>query len=308
MQRVKLAQLIQDTEIDFVTDSDHFQIASLDSISIDSRSSKKGDVFIAIPGEKFDGHNYIKETLGKGASCVIFEIGKIEKVKALFKDHPSCLFIGVRDTRKILGSIASHYLSLFEVQKLVITGSCGKTTTKGLVSAVLAQQFKVIASVESYNNDIGVPRTIFNIDRETDVLVQELGTNAPGEIGYLSDIVEQDFALITNIGPAHIGFFGSEENIAREKKAALSCLRESGVAFLNAEDSYFGYLSDGIRAKVRSFGLKKGDLFPDRIVKISLERTEFVLCEEPVVPDCTGFSMRPLQHWLACISAFPAGR
>jgi UDP-N-acetylmuramoyl-tripeptide--D-alanyl-D-alanine ligase len=282
MQSVKLTQLIHDGETDFVTSGDHFKAASVESISLDSRSLKKGDVFIAIPGEKFDGHTYITDTLRKGASCVIFEIGKIEKVKALFKIYPSCLFIGVQDTRKVLGSIARHYLSLFNVQRLIITGSCGKTTTKELIDAVLARKFRVIASRRSYNNDIGVPKTIFNIDSSTDVLVQELGTNRPGEIGYLSEIVKQDFALITNIGPAHIGFFGSEEDIAREKKAALYCLEKSGVAFLNAEDGYFGYLTNGIRAGVKSFGLKKGDLFPEKIIKISLDRTEFLLCGERI--------------------------
>ncbi|UCB45660.1 MAG: UDP-N-acetylmuramoyl-tripeptide--D-alanyl-D-alanine ligase [Spirochaetota bacterium] len=288
MQSVKLSQLIHGKEIDFVTSNNHFQKAFVASISLDSRSLKKAEVFIAIPGEKFDGHSFIEDVLKKGASCVIFEIGKIDSVKTYFINYPSCLFIGVNNTRKLLGSIAKRYLALFDVRKLVITGSCGKTTTKGIVSRVLSQKYRVVASRQSYNNDIGVPKTIFNINGKTDFLIQEFGTNSPGEIEYLSDIVEQDNALITNIGPAHIGFFGSVQNIVREKKAALSRLDESGVAFLNAEDSHYHDLTENIRSKVRSFGLKKGDLFPEKILDISLEKTDFILCGERMSAYVTG--------------------
>lgn len=277
MQSTRLKQLITEPDIDKVSGRELYNSLSVTSISTDSRSLKKGDIFIAIPGESFDGHSFINEAIKKGAAAVVFETGRRTAVDRFIKKNRPALFIGVSDTRKAFGTLAKNYLSRFDIRKIVVTGSCGKTMTRGLLSSVLSRRYKVVSSRKSYNNDIGVPKTILEIDGSTDVLVQELGTNRSGEIEYLSSIVEQDYALITNIGPAHIGFFGSEMNIAREKKAALLRLKKGGVAFLNAEDPYFDFLSDGIKAGVKSFGLEKGDLFARPPIRHMLDRTEFTL-------------------------------
>ncbi len=282
MQRIKLAEIFRDLPIDFISNRKVFEDASISSISTDSRSLKKDDLFIALAGESFDGHSFVSDAVGKGAAGVVFESGKLESIKREIESSPGVLFIGTPDTRIILGRMAQNYLQRFGVHRIAVTGSAGKTTTKALIHSVLSQRYRVISSIQSYNNDIGVPKTIFNIDGLTEVLVQELGTNNPGEIAYLAGILKPDFALITNIGPAHIGFFGSEENIAREKKEVFNVLDERGTAFANAEDRYFRFLTEGLAARVRSFGLLRGDLYPERIEQAGLGGTEFVLYGERV--------------------------
>ncbi|MFW6181296.1 MAG: UDP-N-acetylmuramoyl-tripeptide--D-alanyl-D-alanine ligase, partial [Spirochaetota bacterium] len=164
----------------------------------------------------------------------------------------------------------------FPAVRIAVTGSMGKTTTVALIHRVLGTRFRVASSPRSFNNDIGVPTSMFQVDRGTQVLVQEIGTNHPGEIARLSGILEQHHAVVTGIGASHLEFFGSVEAVAREKKQALLCLPGEGVAFLNAEDPWFSCLQEGIRARVRSFGLRRGDLHP-RDVRVGLGGAEFTL-------------------------------
>ena len=288
MRESKLASLLQGDRVTYISSKNDFKTKLVSSISTDTRSLKKGELFIALKGDKYDGHSFIADALKGGAGCVIFESEKIKEINLLLAEYPGPLFVGVEDSRKTFGKIAKRYLEGFSVRKIAITGSAGKTTTKQLITSVIEQRFNVVSSAGSFNNDIGVPKTILDIDEETDFLVQELGTNRPGEIACLSEIVHQDFALITNIGPAHIGFFDSEDKIAREKKQALEVLDKKGTVFLNAEDRYFEYLKSGIKAGVRSFGLKKGDLFPEKILKTDLDGSEFVLAGETISAKVSG--------------------
>lgn len=282
MRCIRPEELFRDVPLEYVNDERLFHANSVCSISTDTRSLKENDLFFAISGERFDGHSFISKALQKGAWCIVFNSGRMDFVREHIRSDSGNLFIGVADTRKTLGKIAENYLGLFDVKKIVVTGSAGKTTTKTLIHAVLSQRYKVVSSVQSYNNDIGVPKTIFAIDETTQILVQELGTNRPGEIGYLSDIVHPGYALITNIGPAHIGYFGSEKRIAREKKEALYALPGSGIAFLNADDKYFRFLRRGIEARVKSFGMKRGDLCPEAVLYKDVKRTDFVLAGEVI--------------------------
>lgn len=277
MQSTRLQQLLGESDIVSVSSKKLFHSLSVTSISTDSRSLKEGDFFFAIPGERYDGHSYIGDAINNGAAGVVFESVKRRAVEPLIRKNEAVLFVEVHQTRRLFGTVARNYLSRFDVRKIVVTGSCGKTTTRGLISAVLSRRYRVVTSKLSYNNDIGVPKTILEIDGRTEVLVQELGTNRPGEIANLSSIVGQEYAVITNVGPAHIGFFGSEINIAREKKAALLTLQSSGVAFLNAEDRYFEFLKEGISARIKSYGLEKGDLCAEKPIRLDLDRSEFKL-------------------------------
>jgi UDP-N-acetylmuramoyl-tripeptide--D-alanyl-D-alanine ligase len=277
MQRIQLNQLVDESDTISVSNRKLFHSLSVTSVSTDSRSLKEGDFFIAIPGDRFDGHSYVGDAIEKGAVGVVFESEKRRVVEPFVKTNPAVLFVEVPDTRRLFGAVGRNYLSRFDVKKIAVTGSCGKTTTRGLIAAVLSQRYTVVSSRQSYNNDIGVPKTILEIDDSTEVLVQELGTNRPGEIAYLSSIVGQDHALITNVGPAHIGFFGSEMNIASEKKAAILALPSTGVAFLNAEDPYFEFLKNGIRACIKSFGSEKGGLVAEKPIRLNLDRSEFGL-------------------------------
>ncbi len=278
----KYTELLHGVRIDSVSSRAEYERGKISSISTDTRSLKKGDLFIAIPGDRFDGHRFICDALEKGVKSVLFNTAKKALVQRHIEENPAVLFIGVGDTRKVFGSIAGNYSEKFSVQKIVVTGSAGKTTTKTLIQSVLSQRYRTRASIESYNNDIGVPKTLLSLDPETDVLVQEIGTNHPGEIRYLARIVRAQYALITNIGPAHVGFFGSEENIAREKKEALLALGPEGAAFLNADDRFFDFLQDGLAASVKTFGLTGGDVHPEKVIETGIDKTKFALLGETV--------------------------
>jgi UDP-N-acetylmuramoyl-tripeptide--D-alanyl-D-alanine ligase len=261
----------------FVSDRGALERLGVSSISTDTRSLRCGDLFIAIPGERHDGHVFIGDAIRAGASGVVFDIRRYEQVSTFIKANPEILFIGVAGTRKILGSMAANYLGRFSLTRFVLTGSAGKTTTKTLIHSVLSQRYRVVSSTKSFNNDIGVPKTVLNVDEKTEILVQEMGTNHPGEIEKLVGIVRPDCALITNIGPAHIEFFGSEKRIAREKKQVYSALDPVGTAFFNRDDRFYHFLKRGIAAKHKTYGIGCGDLSPDHIETMALEFSEFKL-------------------------------
>ncbi len=281
MKCVHLAKLLDNAQVVQISSDALHRSLSACSISTDSRSLKRGEIFVALGGEKFDGHSFIPDAFGRGASCIIYDVNKFDP-REYIRSKDGVLWVAVRDTRKVLGKIAENYLRRFSPYKIAVTGSAGKTSTKILINCVLSQKFRTVCSEKSFNNDIGVPKTVLNVDENTEVLIQEMGTNHPGEITYLSNIVRQDHAVITNIGPAHIGFFGSMDRIAEEKKCVLSPLGRGGTAFLNAEDEYLRFLMENISAQVKTFGLSRGDLFPDRIIDIGADYTEFIIVGERV--------------------------
>ncbi|MFW6137573.1 MAG: UDP-N-acetylmuramoyl-tripeptide--D-alanyl-D-alanine ligase [Spirochaetota bacterium] len=270
-----------DIDIKYQSSEKIMQQCEVFSLSDDTRSLKENDIFIALPGEHFDGHQFIPDAIQKGAKGVIFQHRKLPEIRPYISRNPGVMFVGVKNTRRTLGEIARNYLKKFSLKKIVVTGSAGKTTTKNFIASVLSQKYNVLSSVQSFNNDIGVPKTVLGVTPRTEVLVQEFGTNHPGEIGWLSQIVGQDHAVITNIGPAHVGNFGSVEEIAREKKQALP-EHNQGKAFLNADDSFFSYLKSSTEAQVKSFGLTRGDLFPEEILEVGLDESVFRVCGEQI--------------------------
>jgi len=274
---VKLTSLLKDYEAGYISDKKLFEGFEVKSVSTDTRQLKSGQMFIAIRGDKYDPHDFIEQAVGAGASGLIVDLEKVQNIKRKCKNFSSLLILGVKDTRKTLGIIARNYLNFFQVKKIVVTGTAGKTSCKGLISSILSTRYNVVESEKSFNNDIGVPLTLLRVDGSTDFLVQEIGTNSPGEIARLSDLVRQDYAMITNIGPAHIGFFGSLENIAKEKKTAIEKLGSEGVAFLNADDSFFEFLSRGISASIKTFGIEKGDLRPRKVERVGVDGASFIL-------------------------------
>ncbi len=287
----KYTELLRGVRINSVSSRAEYELGAVSSISTDTRSLKKGDLFVAIPGDRFDGHRFIRAAAEKGVKAVLFNTAQNAPVRMHVKKYPAVLFIGVGDTRKAFGSIARNYSERFSVSKIVITGSAGKTMTRALIQSVFSQRYKTLASIESYNNDIGVPKTLLCLDQNTDVLVQEIGTNHPGEIEYLAGLVRAQNALITNIGPAHVGFFGSEEAIAREKKAALWAIPSGGTAFLNADDRFFDFLRDGLanrKVSVKTFGLTCGDVHPERVIETGIDKTKFVLLGQTIAAPVLG--------------------
>ena len=221
------------------------------AISINSKKIKKDDIFIAIKGLNFDGHDYINEAFKNGAiAAIISDEEKISKNTIL-----------VNDTKKSLADISSLFLMKFKPFVIGITGSNGKTTTKELIKSILDSNYgtnKILATHANYNNDIGLPLTIFNLNSEHSHIVLEMGMNHPKEISYLANIAPPNFAVITNIGEAHIENFKNREAIANEKKDILRNLKAEGTAILPKDSEFFNFLVKDLKnVKVLSFGMSK---------------------------------------------------
>ena len=220
-------------------------------ISINSKKIKKDDIFIAIKGLNFDGHDYINEAFKNGAIAAI--ISDEEKI--------SSKTILVNDSRKSLADIASLILKKFNPIVVGVTGSNGKTTTKEIIKSILDSNYgqdKILATRGNYNNDIGLPLTIFNLNSAHSHIVLEMGMSHANEINYLANIAPPNLAVITNIGEAHIENFKNREAIANEKKDILRNLQADGVAILPKDSEFFNFLVKDLKnIKVLSFGMEK---------------------------------------------------
>ncbi len=208
-------------------------VNSVEGISIDSRTIRERDVFVAIKGENFDGHEFVKECLEKGVRTFIVKKDFFNKSKKLFGEI-KCNVIEVKDTVKALSSIALKYREEIVSDKntIGVTGSSGKTTTKYFISQVLSYKYNVISSPKSYNNHIGVPLSMLMIEDNTEFAVIEMGMNHKGEISKLSKIVKPNLAVVTNIGYAHIGLLKSQANIASAKSEIIDGMKKGDVLLL----------------------------------------------------------------------------
>ncbi|KUG26283.1 udp-n-acetylmuramoylalanyl-d-glutamyl-2,6- diaminopimelate--d-alanyl-d-alanine ligase [hydrocarbon metagenome] len=204
------------------------------NISIDSRTIKKGSLFVAIKGDKTDGHNYVKDAVNKGASAVIIS-KKREKDFSKLKIP----VITVNNTTKAYGQLANTWRKKLDAKVIGLTGSNGKTTTKEMLATLLSAKYTVTKSVANNNNHIGVPLTIISANEKTDVLILEEGTNHFGEIEYIAKISEPDIALITNIGDTHLEFLLDRDGVYKEKSALLNVANEvGGTILINNDDPY----------------------------------------------------------------------
>ncbi|MDD5134894.1 MAG: UDP-N-acetylmuramoyl-tripeptide--D-alanyl-D-alanine ligase [Phycisphaerae bacterium] len=201
--------------------------AEITSVTIDSRKAVQGGVFFAIKGENHDGHDYISQALASGAACAVAErkISVPEVGKILFVD----------DTIAAMELLAKFVRDNSGFKVISITGSAGKTTTKNMLSAVLGSKLKCFASPKSYNNNIGVPLTIFEAPDDCEIIISELGSNHPGEIENLTRIISPDIAIITTVCPAHLEGFGSIDTIIKEKTSIAIGLRQGGEFFINGD-------------------------------------------------------------------------
>ncbi len=198
-------------------------------VHTDSRTALPGDAFVALKGRRWDGHQFILQAIQKGASVVVVETGwQI--------DSENVSVIRVSDTLQALQAAACAYRAGHRARWIAVTGSSGKTTTKELIRSVLGARFRVAATQGNQNNHIGVPLTVLQVAPDEEFAVVELGTNHPGEIAFLAELVRPQFGVITGIGPAHIEFFGSLEAIAREKTDLWASLPSDGWAVANGQD------------------------------------------------------------------------
>lgn len=201
------------------------------SASIDTRTIKKGDLFIALRGPNFDGHEYLDVAKEQGAVAALVS-------KPVKSDLPT---ITVKDTRASLGMLSAIWRDQFQLSSVAITGSCGKTTVKEMVASILSLQGNTHYTKGNFNNDIGVPLTLLDLSEQHQYAVIELGANHLGEIAYTVELAQPDVAVITNAGEAHIEGFGSKDNVAKAKGEIFQGLSAQGVAVLNKDDDYYEY-------------------------------------------------------------------
>src|ERR1019366_473867 len=178
-------------------------------VTTDSRQTQAGDLFFALPGGRFDGHDFLRQAAKQGAGAVVVERKRVPA------GWSGCAIIAVQDTRKALGQLASKYRDDFALPLVVVGGSNGKTTTKELVASVLRQKIATLWSEASFNNDIGVPLTLLRLEKTHQAAVLEAGTNHPGELAPLLKMIRPNYGVITCIGREHLEFFGDLAGVRR---------------------------------------------------------------------------------------------
>ncbi|MFC1585181.1 UDP-N-acetylmuramoyl-tripeptide--D-alanyl-D-alanine ligase [Fibrobacterota bacterium] len=225
------------------------------SLCTDSRSIKKNQVFWALAGDKFDGHAYVDKSFAEGCLAAV-----VNRSWCRTKDRRKQYLIPVPDTSKALLHLARAYAAKFTLPVISLTGSNGKTTTKDMLNGILSERGKVLSTRGNFNNHIGVPLTLFELDRSHRFAIIEMGTNHPGEIGVLAETVKADMGIITNIGYSHIEFFGSLQGVLREKKTITRGFHDQSVLIINGDDRLLAGLKPSRRYKVLTFGIKKGEI------------------------------------------------
>lgn len=227
-------------------------ILAIASITTDTRNINLGDVFVALRGENFDGHEFVTEAIAKGA------IAAIVTQDFASTDLP---VLQVKDTLQAYQQIAQWWRKQFSIPVIGVTGSVGKTTTKELIAAVLETQGKVLKTRGNYNNEIGVPKTLLELGDEHQFAVIEMAMRGTGEIALLTQIATPTIGVITNVGTAHIGRLGSVDAIAKAKCELLAEMPKSSVAILNADNKRLMTVSAQVwQGKTISYGLENGDL------------------------------------------------
>ncbi len=229
MHDVQLDEILQWTDAELVGILDRPIRPS--GVSTDSRSTAPGELFIALRGEQFDGHDYVEAALARGACAALVEKNALDRYASGVGP-----LLAVDSALAALGQMAARYRARFDVPVVGITGSSGKTTTKEMVASVLEQRYNVLKTVGSENNEIGVPRTLLNLNQQHEAVVLELAARKEGDIHYLCTIAQPTIGVLLNIGSAHLEFFGSVEGVAKAKGELLEYLDESLTALINADD------------------------------------------------------------------------
>ncbi|MFZ5352683.1 MAG: UDP-N-acetylmuramoyl-tripeptide--D-alanyl-D-alanine ligase [Bacillota bacterium] len=220
---------------------------SVNGISTDSRNIKKGELFIPLKGERFDGHDYIMQAYDNGAGLVLTEkdINVGEKP-----------YIIVDNTLEALQKISGYYKSKFNVKIVAVTGSSGKTTTKDMIAAVLSRKYNVLKTQGNLNNEIGLPLTLLNLSSSHEAAVLEMGMSGLGEIKRLADIARPEIGVISNVGTAHIEKLGSRENILIAKTEIFTYFNSSSIGIINGDNDLLKTIAD-VDFKLIRFGLEE---------------------------------------------------
>ncbi|PYL03892.1 MAG: UDP-N-acetylmuramoyl-tripeptide--D-alanyl-D-alanine ligase [Verrucomicrobia bacterium] len=225
---------------------------TISRVSTDSRTIKRGDLFVALRGEHFDAHNFLEQVAKAGAAGALVSQDPPPGLPQTFA------ILRAADTLLAYQNLAANYRKTLLLKVLGVTGSNGKTSTKDFAGSILGRAFRVTKTEGNFNNHVGLPRTMLEANRDHQFAVWELGMNHPGEIGALARIASPDAGIITNIGIAHIEFMGSREAIAQEKGALAEAIDPGGFVVLNADDEFSGSIADRTRARVIFAGIEEG--------------------------------------------------
>ncbi len=244
-------------------------------VSTDSRKIKPGELFVALRGDRFDGHDFVADAIKNGACGALVDRSVLElKYESLGKLKN---LLPVEDTLFALQEMAHRHRMKFSFPVIGITGSNGKTTTKEMTATILKQNGPVLKNEGNLNNHIGVPLTLLKMDASHRSAVVEMGMSAPREIDLLARLVNPDIGVITNIGPAHLEFLGTMDGVAAAKGELLANLNPAGTAVLNADDPYFPTLAGKFSGRVVSFGIKADAGVRARNIRQGNGSTEFEL-------------------------------
>jgi UDP-N-acetylmuramoyl-tripeptide--D-alanyl-D-alanine ligase len=244
-------------------------------VSTDSRNITKGNLFVALVGERFDGHDFLKTAVAAGASGVVIQRGRKGRVNSLPSD---VTVLRVEDTLKALGDIARYWRMKFKVPVVAITGSSGKTTTKEMAATVLGQTKTVLKNEGNLNNLIGLPLTLFKLHARHEAVVLEMGTNRRGEIRRLTEIAEPDIGIITNVGAAHLEGLKSLEMIREEKGDLFNTMAGRGVAVINSDDPNLSAWEERWAGQKITFGIRRpADVYAEHITHEGEKGTIFTL-------------------------------
>ncbi len=286
---------------------------------VDNRSDCSNRLFFAIPGERVDGHRFVRDAYAAGCAAVVVSDPSV--MDSLASERIPCLLVG--DTRRALLELARAYRRHLSARVVAITGSGGKTTTKEYVRAVLRAKYRVHANLGNLNSLVGVPLTVLDADEHCEYLVCEVGANQIGEIDALGGLLRPDVAVITNIGDAHVGYFGSRVAIAREKGSLLAHIAGNGVAIIPRDDEFFEKLNATVQGKRFSFGRSSAadfrlgnTTFSDGLLHFSVNGEPLSLsavgeynamnaCAAFAVGDVCGVDARRMRDALAAVHSTP---
>jgi UDP-N-acetylmuramoyl-tripeptide--D-alanyl-D-alanine ligase len=241
------------------------------SVGTDSRSSMPQELFVALRGERFDGHEFIEAARQRGAGAAL-----VENVRSEWRNFPQ---IQVADSLQALQRLARTYRAELSLRVVGITGSNGKTSTKEMVAAVLGEKYAVTKTEGNLNNHIGVPLSILRANSNHQVAIWEFGMNHVGELAPLVEMAKPDYGVITNIGVAHIEFLGSRAAIAREKASLADHIPATGAVVLNADDEFSAWIAARCSARTIMTGIDRGVIQARHIVH-QVNGEEFLLADE----------------------------
>lgn len=238
------------------------------SISTDSRTLQPGDLYVALVGDNFDGHDFIDAAIEQGACAVLSSKKLTAAISQLI----------VEDTRVALAILANTVRRQFNGILVGLTGSAGKTTVKEMLAAIFTVKGKVLATKDNLNNEIGVPLTLLQLEQSHDYAVIEMGARKPGDIRYLSQITSPDIALLLNAKPVHLDGMGSVEGVAQAKGEIFENLSSKCHAIINADDDFADFWQQRIdAAQIVTFGLKADAVVRAENIELSADSVKFNL-------------------------------